>query len=83
MKSLLVTAVIELGWEVISAVRQRRKRRLALEQRQKLQKARELARIKAYTAKRIREAKEKYWRDRRERDAAKVEKEQLDANPYE
>jgi hypothetical protein len=83
MIAAIWTALAELAINVTNAILEGRKERKALEDSTSGAIEEDRARIKAQTKQRIREAKIKYWADRRARDAAKKKtKEKIDDNPY-
>lgn len=86
MNPILLTAIGELVREVVSAVRDRRRRKKEIERELKLRRLAEKARLKKQTAERIATAKKKYWEARRAAAQARKErakqKKELDDNPY-
>ncbi|NIQ97052.1 MAG: hypothetical protein GWN87_24910 [Desulfuromonadales bacterium] len=90
MKALLVTALVELGAELVSTYvdKRRQAREIARLDRERRERERELLRKR--TADRIRLAKLKYWKNREtdEQFRARLDamcgvlKRELDENPY-
>jgi hypothetical protein len=90
MKPLLVTALVELGAELVSSWAEKRRREREIERLDRERQARERALLRKRTQDRIRLAKLKYWAQREADERFRRDLEglydrirwEIDANPY-